>query len=130
AISTWASISKSDRAPDGTVLSLWPMGWAAPLPAKLMETDVTILISGEGLDIAAIGAVGRGAKVALSSDPQVLGRIEASRAAIAAAIDRGEQIYGVSTLFGGMADQYVGPELMAEVQKLALWQHKSTTGPR
>ena len=91
---------------------------------------MTILISGEGLDIAAIAAVGRGAKVALSSDAKVLGRIEASREAIAAAIDRGEQIYGVSTLFGGMADQYVGPELMAEVQKLALWQHKSTTGPR
>jgi phenylalanine ammonia-lyase len=29
-----------------------------------------------------------------------------------------------------MADQYVGPELMVDVQRLALWQHKSTTGPR
>jgi phenylalanine ammonia-lyase len=29
-----------------------------------------------------------------------------------------------------MADQYVGPELLEEVQRLALWQHKSTTGPR
>lgn len=43
---------------------------------------------------------------------------------------KGEQIYGVTTLFGGMADQYVGPELLAEVQRIALWQHKSTTGPR
>ncbi|MES2301411.1 MAG: aromatic amino acid lyase, partial [Pseudomonadota bacterium] len=26
--------------------------------------------------------------------------------------------------------QYVGPDLLEEVQRLALWQHKSTTGPR
>jgi hypothetical protein len=29
-----------------------------------------------------------------------------------------------------MADQYVGPEQLVDVQRLALWQHKSTTGPR
>lgn len=29
-----------------------------------------------------------------------------------------------------MADQYVGPDLLAYVQRIAVWQHKSTTGPR
>ena len=89
-----------------------------------------VIISGEGLSIAEIAAVARGEKVALSSDPAVLARLDASRDAIRAAIARGEQIYGVSTLFGGMADQYVGPDQLVDVQRLALWQHKSTTGPR
>lgn len=45
-------------------------------------------------------------------------------------METGEQVYGVTTLFGGMADKYIGPDLLAEVQRVALWQHKSTTGPR
>lgn len=89
-----------------------------------------VVISGEGLSIAEIAAVARGEKVKLSRDPAVLKRMETSRDAIRAAVARGEPIYGVSTLFGGMADQYVGPEMLVDVQRLALWQHKSTTGPR
>lgn len=89
-----------------------------------------IVISGENLTIAQIGAVSRGEKVELTSDPAIIARAEKSRAVIRDALARGEQIYGVSTLFGGMADQYVGPEMMVDVQRLALWQHKSTTGPR
>ncbi|MEI9852681.1 MAG: aromatic amino acid lyase [Sphingomonas sp.] len=89
-----------------------------------------VVISGEGLTIAQIGAVARGAQVALSDDPAVLARVAKSREQIRGAVARGEQIYGVSTLFGGMADQYVGPELLVDVQRLALWQHKSTAGPR
>jgi phenylalanine ammonia-lyase len=91
---------------------------------------MTIIIKGEGLTIAQINAVAHGAKVALSTDANVLDRVERSRAVIQNAVAKGEQIYGVTTLFGGMADQYVGPDLMVQVQTLALWQHKSTTGPR
>jgi len=91
---------------------------------------MTITISGSGLTIADIAAVSRGAQVRLSDAPAVLARVEKSRKVIEQKIARGEQIYGVTTLFGGMADQYVGPDLLADVQKLALWQHKSTTGPR
>lgn len=91
---------------------------------------MTVVISGEGLSIGDIAAVANGAQVALTTDPAVLGRIERSRDVIRSAVARGEQIYGVTTLFGGMADQYVGPELLVDVQRLALWQHKSTTGPR
>jgi phenylalanine ammonia-lyase len=60
----------------------------------------------------------------------VLARVTASREVLQRKIAKGEQIYGVTTLFGGMADQYVGPELLVDVQRLALWQHKTTTGPR
>lgn len=89
-----------------------------------------IVISGEGLSIADIAAVAQGAKVELSRDRAVLERVERSRAVIVRAMERGEQIYGVTTLFGGMADRTVGAEQIADLQKLALWQHKSTTGPR
>jgi phenylalanine ammonia-lyase len=91
---------------------------------------MTITISGRGLTISDIAAVANGAPVTLSADADVLSRIERSRAIIQNAVAKGEQIYGVTTLFGGMADQYVGPDLLVDVQRLALWQHKSTTGPR
>ena len=91
---------------------------------------MTVTIDGSGLTLASIEAVARGVPVRLSDDPAVLGRVARSRDAIRGKIARGEQVYGVTTLFGGMADQSVGPELLVEVQRLALWQHKSTTGPR
>ena len=91
---------------------------------------MTVIIEGAGLKIAQIAAVSRGEPVRLSSEPAVLARVAASRQAVQLKIANGEQIYGVTTLFGGMADQYVGPELLVDVQRLALWQHKSTTGPR
>ncbi|MBL0935101.1 MAG: aromatic amino acid lyase [Rhizobiaceae bacterium] len=91
---------------------------------------MTIIITGQDLTLTDIRAVAQGAKVALTDDPAILARIEKSRAVIAGGVERGEQIYGVTTLFGGMADQYVGPDLLADVQRIAVWQHKSTTGPR
>jgi phenylalanine ammonia-lyase len=91
---------------------------------------MTVEISGTGLTIASIDAVARGETVRISDDPAVLARVAKSQRVVQDKIARGEQIYGVTTLFGGMADQYVGPELLADVQRLALWQHKSTTGPR
>jgi phenylalanine ammonia-lyase len=90
---------------------------------------MTVTIRGTDLTLEEIDAVARGAPVHLSDEPSVLNRIEASRRAIKRKIAAGEQIYGVTTLFGGMADQYVDPERLVDVQKLALWQHKSTTGP-
>ncbi|MBV9883721.1 MAG: aromatic amino acid lyase [Sphingomonadaceae bacterium] len=89
-----------------------------------------IEISGDGLTIAEIGAVARGAKVRLSDDPEVLGRVARSREQLCAKVARGEQIYGVTTLFGGMADRSLGPDQLEELQRVALWHHKSTTGPR
>ena len=91
---------------------------------------MTITISGDGLSIADISAVARGARVQITRDPKVLDRVSRSREVIRAAIARKEQIYGVTTLFGAMADRHVGPDLLIEVQRLALWQHKSATGPR
>lgn len=88
------------------------------------------IISGDGLKIADIAKVAQGAKVEITNDKEVLGRVDRSRDVIRSGVEKGEQIYGVITLFGGMADQYVDPELLVGVQRIALWQHKSTTGPR
>lgn len=89
-----------------------------------------ITISGAGLDLASIAAVARGAAVRLSDDAAVLGRVKASQGRIEAAVAAGEQVYGVTTLYGGMADQSVPVERMVELQHIALWHHKTATGPR
>jgi phenylalanine ammonia-lyase len=89
-----------------------------------------VVIDGNSLSIESIAAVAGGATVELTRDADVRARLERSREVIAKAIRNKEEIYGVTTLFGAMADQYVGPERLADVQKLALWQHKSATGPR
>ncbi|MGZ8337217.1 MAG: HAL/PAL/TAL family ammonia-lyase [Allosphingosinicella sp.] len=91
---------------------------------------MTVVISGEGLTLADIAAVARGARLELSTDPAVLDRLRRSRDVIRRGVAGGQQIYGVTTLFGGMADQQVGPDQLIDLQRLALWQHKSTTGPR
>jgi phenylalanine ammonia-lyase len=91
---------------------------------------MTVTLSGESLSVSDIAAVARGETVRITDDTGVLHRIARSRDVIREAIARKEQVYGVTTLFGAMADQYVGPELLVEVQRMALWVHKSTTGPR
>lgn len=91
---------------------------------------MAVIIDGESLRVDDIRQVALGGKVELSMAQAVRQRLEASRNVIRSGVEKGEQIYGVTTLFGGMADQYVGPDQLEEVQRLALWQHKSTTGPR
>lgn len=92
---------------------------------------MTVILDGSNLRLTEIDAVARGgARVELSANPGVLARIEASRAVISRALEDGNQIYGVTTLFGGMADVHVTREQLIDVQRIALWQHKSTTGPR
>jgi phenylalanine ammonia-lyase len=89
-----------------------------------------ITICGSDLSIADIAAVSKGAKVTLSNNPIVLGRIRKSRQIIVDAVRDAQQIYGVTTLFGGMAGVHVKPEQLHNLQRVALWQHKNTTGPR
>ena len=92
---------------------------------------MTITLDGTSLTLSDISAVVHGgAEVLISNDPAVLARVKESRDVIAGAVERGEEIYGVTTLFGGMADVNVTREQLIDVQKIALWQHKSTTGPR
>lgn len=87
-----------------------------------------ITISGSDLTIADIAAVARGAPVRLADDADTCARIEASRAYIQDAVDAGRAIYGVTTLFGGMADQYIPPELAAQLQQNLVFHLSATAG--
>jgi len=89
-----------------------------------------ITISGEALTIDSIVAVAGGAPVRLSDAPEVHERVRASGARIAAALQRGEAIYGVTSLYGGMADRMVPFDQAAELQRVALLTHLNATGPR
>lgn len=92
---------------------------------------MTIIIDGSSLTLADIDRVARGhAEVAISADRAVRDRVTGSRAVVERAVAGGEKIYGVTTLFGGMADHHVSHDRLVELQRLALWHHKSTTGPR
>jgi phenylalanine ammonia-lyase len=90
---------------------------------------MTIIISGAGLTIAEIATVAHEAKVAHTTDKGVLDRIE-HPAQSSRTVSPGGADLRSHTLFGGMADQYVGPELLEQLQTVALWQQNSTTGPR
>ncbi|MBV8443600.1 MAG: aromatic amino acid lyase, partial [Hyphomicrobiales bacterium] len=89
-----------------------------------------IVISGEGLTIADIAAVGRGGTVALTTDAGILERFRRSRDVIRRGVGEGQEIYGVTTLYGGMANARITRDQLVELQKISLWHHKSTTGPR
>jgi phenylalanine ammonia-lyase len=98
------------------------------MPATAAAASVTI--SGDDLTVEQISAVARGAAVQITTGAAVLDRVQRSRDVVRAAVEQREPIYGVSTLFGAMADRHVSPELLVEVQRLAVWQHKTAAGPR
>ncbi len=91
---------------------------------------MTVTIKGDGLTIADIAAVSRGEKVEITKDSKVIGRVHASRDRMFEAIQDGQQIYGVTTLYGGMANHYVPADRINELQTVAMWHHKVATGPR
>ncbi|MGD2133218.1 MAG: aromatic amino acid ammonia-lyase [Maricaulaceae bacterium] len=89
-----------------------------------------ITLRGDGLTVRQIAAVGRGAPVAITDDEAVLSRVRASRQRIVDALESGQQIYGVTTLYGGMADKLVSGDQLEELQRISLWHHKAAMGPR
>ena len=91
---------------------------------------MAITISGSGLSITEIDAVSRGETSDSAMILQFSGRIASSRRAITERLAQGEQIYGVTTLFGGLAHQLIEPQLVRDLQKVALWHHRTATGPR
>ncbi|CAN7377423.1 aromatic amino acid ammonia-lyase [Trinickia sp. LjRoot230] len=89
-----------------------------------------VTIGGADLTIADIAAVAQGEKVQITRERPVLDRMSRARQIVRDAVEAGQQIYGVTTLFGGMASQQVPAGQLATLQKVAIWQHKSTTGRR
>lgn len=89
-----------------------------------------ISLTGESLTIATIGAVAAGAAVRISASARLRARSAASTHRLTAARQRGESIYGVTTLCGGMADRAVPHDQAAARQRVALLTDRRATGSR
>lgn len=60
--------------------------------AVMVNSESVVVISGEGLSLADIAAVSRGAKVRLSGERAVRERVEKSLAVIRRGVEKGEQM--------------------------------------
>jgi phenylalanine ammonia-lyase len=88
-----------------------------------------VVLRGQGLSLGDIMRVARRqSDVKLSDDPAVLHKISASRAFVERAVAQGETIYGITTLFGGMANVTVPREAAAALQNNLPLSHKTGAG--
>ena len=88
----------------------------------------TIELDGRSLSIADVVAVARRrASVAIAAG--ALQGVAASRAAVEAAIARGETIYGVNTGFGKLADVRIPHDELRELQLNLVRSHACGIGP-
>lgn len=94
-------------------------------------TDSTLTLTGDGLRIADLVRVTRGKiPVAISQDPAVQSRVEASADFILQAVENDQPIYGVTSGFGAMAWKSISKEQAVELQNNIPWFHKVGTGNR
>jgi phenylalanine ammonia-lyase len=92
-------------------------------------SDEALILCGEGLRIPDLVGVARaGRPVRLTEDTQVHHRVQASCEYILQAAQAGEPIYGVTTVFGGMADVVVPVEALRQLQQNMPWAHKTGAG--
>jgi histidine ammonia-lyase len=88
-----------------------------------------IALTGHDLTLEAVEAVARhGARAVLA--PEARERMVRSRAVIAAIVERGEAVYGVTTGFGDLAMVRIAPEDAVRLQENLLVSHAVGVGPR
>ena len=98
--------------------------------AETNRNPAPVTIRGEGLTIADVIRVARqGHPARLTDDETVLARVRRSRDALLETVERGEPIYGVTTVFGGMADIWLPKEEAEALQNNIPWPHKTGAGP-
>lgn len=103
-----------------TTIPLAPAARAAAMPLAL---------AGEGLTLGDIVAVARhGRPVAPALHGATLDRMLAARAAVERAVAGGELVYGVTTRFGGLADELLDAGHARAIQVNALWMHATGAG--
>ena len=108
-----------------------PLAYTALSTAEAKSDNGTggVTITGEGLSLDEIMRVARRRhRVLLPEDPAILKRVEASREFIQDAISSGQAIYGVTTLFGGMANMAVPKEAASALQNNLPLSHRTGTG--
>ena len=88
-----------------------------PIATQRIGSRRATLIDGNPLNLDAVAAIGRGNhELLLSDDQQVRDRMDSSTALVNHAVQEGWPVYGVTTGFGGMADQAVPCEQAAALQ--------------
>ncbi|MGB9370040.1 MAG: aromatic amino acid ammonia-lyase [Xanthobacteraceae bacterium] len=88
-----------------------------------------VVLRGQGLSLDDMLRVARQrSSVRLTDDPIVLNRIAASRAFVEDAVRRGQPIYGITTLFGGMANLAVPSTSAAALQNNLPLSHRTGAG--
>ncbi len=112
------------------------------VPGKAQGPDDPVIIRGDRLTIEDVVRVARrNARVELTSEEDVLRRVEASSAYIISATEACrpvegripptcKPIYGVTTGFGGMANVFISPETAGELQRNLILYHKAGAGRR
>lgn len=87
----------------------------------------TVVVNGDPLTVDDVVDVARGrARAELGLD--VAARMEPSRAYVAAAVDREDVVYGVTTGFGALADTHIGGENLARMQASLVRSHAAAVG--
>uniref|UniRef100_UPI00359335CD aromatic amino acid lyase n=1 Tax=Desulfococcus sp. TaxID=2025834 RepID=UPI00359335CD len=95
------------------------------------DNEGPVEIRGEGMTLADVVRVSRrGARVRLTEDPAILSRVGRSRQIILDAVAAGDPIYGVTTVFGGMANILIPKEEALDLQNNIPWPHKTGAGAR
>jgi phenylalanine ammonia-lyase len=116
-------------AADQTATFLDDLGLVSTLDTEVQPATLTL--GDRPLRIDDVARVARyGKTVRLSSDPEVHRRIAASAAYIDHAVRAGEQIYGVTTGFGGMANTAIARDEVVDLQHNLLCFLKTGAGHR
>ena len=98
-------------------------------PTRSNNGSYALTVRGEGLSLRDIILVARERlSVRLPDDRAALQKVADSRTFIDGAVDRGEAIYGVTTLFGGMANVAVPKAAAAALQNNLPLSHKTGVG--
>ena len=89
----------------------------------------TVTLSGHGLTVDEVSDVSvHRARVAPTSDPAILARVDRAQQMMHDAACEGAVIYGVTTGFGGMADIIISRHDIEEMQHNMLFTHKAGLG--
>ncbi len=97
--------------------------------AAVADEDMrSVLIQGEGLSLQDILGIAREGVCVRLPEEAALHKVLASRAFIERAVEAGEAIYGVTTLFGGMANVAVPKEAASALQNNLPLSHKTGSG--
>jgi histidine ammonia-lyase len=86
----------------------------------------TVTLTGTTLDATGVHRIARGARVEL--DPEALERVAKNRAALEAAIGRGETIYGVTTGLGALVRERFSLDEAVSAQRDILRSHAAGVG--